>query len=129
MKNITRTIPTTEITVSKVQVVNGKVEGSEPEVLTFSGEEIAADKASKYVAEIKGKNSNYAVLGINVSYKQYEITLADFVAHAKLTATLTADEFAKLQERPAKEKAKAEKETAANGGTKTIADIAKNAAK
>ena len=94
---ITRTLATSEITGYKVVIKNGKPEVETLPVITIAGK--AKEKeALKALEKEHGKGCGITVGEIKVTEAVYEISVEDFIKHAKKQGEDTSEEVAKNDE-------------------------------
>jgi hypothetical protein len=84
MRKITRTIPTSIIKASSVEVVDGKIDVKPIEPIAVIGETVSLENAMKHVYSKMGKGKNYIVTEVEVKENNYEISLENFIRYGKL---------------------------------------------
>lgn len=88
MNKITRSIVETEISFSRVEYNEEKLEEFKCEPITIVGK-VNKTNAQKIIKKYYGKDDNYIVTDIKYRNKRYEMEVSKFIEHAVLITSIS----------------------------------------
>jgi hypothetical protein len=103
MQTITRTIPITTINCVKTEVKDGNIVNTPLEPFKIYGENIAAEKADKYIRKNFESTKGVVCVGTTVEEKTYSMSLADFIEKGSIIEPAPTEQQAAAEQKPAKQ--------------------------